>query len=293
MLRSIVVPLDGTPFSEQAIPLGAVLARRASAALEFVHVHVHDGYDDELATLTPYRYEGIERTAQRRELLEKDAEWTYLNTRALQVEQQFGAAAEQLVIDGGVSDALIEHLRKRDADLIVMSTHARAGLDRVRLGSIADDLLHRLNTPLLLLRGQPQVELPRELSFGHVLIPLDGSWLAEDIVNPALALAELSAAHITIFTAKVPGQGHAHPKYLSAVADEVRRQGFGVEFVVFQCNSVVEGIAEYAEQHGVDLIAMATHGRSGVARLLVGSVADEVLHRTRVPLLVVRPEERE
>src|SRR6185503_19157445 len=92
-------------------------------------------------------------------------------------------------------------VKQTDVDLVVMTTHARAGVGRTVFGSVADDLLHRVEVPLLMLHGRPSVRLPEQFAFHHIVIALDGSPMFERIIGPALGLASLSDAKVTIVTA--------------------------------------------------------------------------------------------
>jgi nucleotide-binding universal stress UspA family protein len=151
------------------------------------------------------------------------------------------------------------------------------------------------------------LDLTRAQVVKHILIPLDGSALAEDILEPAIALGTLLHAECTLLQAIAPvlagyaadalaisldepSLAHwqtAARAYLERVAEQVCAQGLPVRTSVV-VGPAAEAILAYGRQHGVHLIAMATHGRTGLARLLLGSVAEDVVRHARAPVLLHR-----
>jgi nucleotide-binding universal stress UspA family protein len=175
---------------------------------------------------------------------------------------------------------------------------------------VADALLHRLNTPLLLLRphaGESVLELPG-FSNHRILVPLDGSALSETVIPVALALGRLSDARYTLVQVVSPpvmmALGDSVPvavpqrsveelrtaaaAYLDRLASQLRQQGYTVETEVLVHPSPGRAIEAFARQTGSSLIALATHGRSGITRLALGSMADVIVHGSSVPVLLLR-----
>jgi nucleotide-binding universal stress UspA family protein len=216
------------------------------------------------------------------------------------------------LLDGPVAAALCDYAQENDVDLIVMSTHGRGALGQAWLGSIASALARQAPTPILLVRPQEASRsLAQEPVFRHVLVPLDGSLLSEQAIAPAIALGALAQARYTLLQALDPLVAeHTRPPYpagldrqllpevranalayLEQVAARMRTQSLEVQ------TSLVVGlpalaISEYAHTHAVDMIAMATHGHGGLLNLLLGSVADAVIHTAGVPVLLKRPSDR-
>ncbi len=292
-----MVPLDGSAFGEQVLPLAAGLARRAGARLELVHVHAGVESGVEEGVLVPVealdRWDGEVR----------QAEQLYLRDAAHRVLQRDELAAHVALVAGRIVDALEGHAAGIGADLVIMSTHGRGGLVRAWLGSVADGLLRRLAVPLLLVKPREGAELPAgERPFSRILIPLDGSRAAEAVLEPALALAVATGAGVRLLFVAAEGagggNGRATPEldgsrggaeaYIERVRDMVGRQGIAVEARAVPHVSPAGGILEEATTHGCDLIALTTHGRGGAARLLLGSVADKVIRGSPVPVLVQR-----
>jgi nucleotide-binding universal stress UspA family protein len=154
-----------------------------------------------------------------------------------------------------------------------------------------------------------------ERAIRHVLIPLDGSTLAEQALDPALELAQRSGARVTLLRvvhlAPLMAEGFGSPiqppmpldstlqqrerqarEYLNRLAWKIQPRVTQIESkVVVAEGADASEILEFARDHDVDLIALATHGRSGLKRLLLGSVADKVIRRADTPVLVIRPRE--
>jgi len=290
MLRTLLVPLDGSVLAERALPYASRLARAAGARLLLMR-----------ATLA-HPVEGIEEADARAAMVER-------------AEIELGSVAERLRHEGLIvepavyyaeaAEAILKAARERQADLIVMSTLGRTGLGRWIYGSVANRVLQRAEVPLVLVPASCErawaAEGPR-----RILVPLDGSPLAEEALAPAQALAELG--HADLLLARVveplaPIEPHGgylpplHPdeseldaarQYLESVASPLRFGGRTVTVHVVQGSPAAQ-ISAVARERQVDLIAMATHGRGGVARLVMGSVAAEVLRQASGPLLVVRP----
>jgi nucleotide-binding universal stress UspA family protein len=180
-----------------------------------------------------------------------------------------------------------------------MTTHGRGPVSRFFLGSVADELLRRSPVPLLLTRSHERAPaLIPEPVLRNVLIPLDGSALAEQVLGPALDLARLMASRCTLLRvveAGPPPHGRTEQAvaeagaYLEHLAGWVREPALPVEARVVVAPHAAAAIIQEAQAQGSDLIALATHGRGGVRRMLLGSVADKVIRATTTPVLVYRP----
>ncbi len=303
MYRSMLVPLDGSPESEQALPLARSLALHADAALHLVHVHV---------PLAPSYAEGRPVIDAELHSRAREHERTYLQTLAERLALPSDVPVTVVNPDGPVVPTLLQYATANAIDLIVMTTHGRGGLARAWLGSVADALIRHSATPILLLR--PQQDAPTMQTapvFRQVLIPLDGSSLAEAVLEPALTLGRLTAATYTlvevvapmIIGASIPGalepwvdqewtqQRRAEAAtYLQQVAARLHAAGEQAHTEVLTSPQPAAALLNYARTHGCDLIALATHGVGGVVRLLLGSVADKVVRGAEVPVLVYRPQ---
>lgn len=297
--RSILVPVDGERFGEHALPLALGIARRAGAEVRVVHVHcpLQSAYRPE----TLYYDSGLDGWLRRRRQ-------AYLDDLVRRIRKVASVPVTQVLMQGReVVDSLCE-AASAGADLVVMATHGWGVLGRFWYGSIADVLVRRLSVPLLLVRGyNAPADLTGDPHLRHVLIPLDGSEFAEQILEPALALGTLTGADHTLLrvnpletdysvgdggVARRPlGDGPAEAQgYLRRVADRVGGRTLRVHpRIVLDEQPTPQAILHYAQAHDADLIALATRGRGGLARLFRGSIADRVIRGASVPVLVFRP----
>jgi nucleotide-binding universal stress UspA family protein len=305
MFRKILIPLDGSVVGEQALPLALSVARRAEAALEVVHVHVP------LAPLYSEPRSNMETpldTRARRQARH------YLEEVARRVRAHVKVAVNTAFLEGVVAETLQAHAVAAGADLIVMTTHGRGPLNRLWLGSVADELLRKSTIPLLLIRPrQVAVDLSSDPVLRRVLIPLDGSPLAERVLEPALALGGLMGAEYTLLRVvqpvlyAAPALGGLDPgwadtglteelqalarEYLDGVAKRLRERSLSAQPVVTFDPSPAGAVLEEAQARGSDLIALATHGRGGLRRAVLGSVADKVIRGSTSAVLVYHPPE--
>jgi nucleotide-binding universal stress UspA family protein len=209
------------------------------------------------------------------------------------------------VVEGLVADAILERTQASRADLVVMTTHGRGPVGRFFLGGVADEVVRRSGAPVLLVPArEPTQGLLPEPTLEKVVVALDGSALAEQALEPALELAHLMEARCILLrvvesqgassgaagegTRSLQGPEEAEAQaYLEQVARRLRKQGVAVEIRVLRSRRAAEAIREQAQ--GRDLIALATHGRSGVRRLVLGSVADKIIRGGTTPVLMYRP----
>jgi nucleotide-binding universal stress UspA family protein len=306
MYRTIMVPLDGSSLGEHALPLALGIARRAGAAVELVHVRTPAGPNllggaPDAPALGETPLEQVDEQAR-----------AYMGQLAVNLSARWNVAMTAVVLEGRAVDILYDHALASGADLVVMTTHGYGPLTRAWMGSVADTLVRRLPMPILLTRPLDEaldlLAQAHEPAFQHVLIPLDGSPLSEEILEPAVALGSLMQARYTLLQALDPLVAkHTRPPYavgldlymleelrkraqdyLAGVAKRLRAQSLVVrtELVVEQPHVA---ILDYARDHAVDLIALSTHGRGGLTRLLLGSVADKVVRGAGVPVLLRRP----
>jgi nucleotide-binding universal stress UspA family protein len=304
MIHTIVVPLDGSNFGEHAIPFALSVARQTDANLRLVHVHA---YPQPL-----YTSDGVAIFDAATDEHNRVMQLAYLDDLSTRVAAQTTAPLQTALVEGPVAEAIETYVETVSADLIVMTTHGRGPLSRFWLGSVADALVRRSTVPMLLVRPDDSMPAPLSLgstrTFARILLPLDGSQLSEQMIGAAADFAALSGAELTLlmaldptgmsyapilYTAGLEGEvldqmkNEAHA-YLEEAAAPLRDRGLRVKTQVVYAQPAV-AILNYAFDHGSDLIAMATHGRSGLSRALLGSVADKILRGAHIPLLVQRP----
>ncbi|MDH3206670.1 MAG: universal stress protein [Gemmatimonadota bacterium] len=274
MFRSVLVPLDGSPFSEQALPLAQMVGRVSGTKLHLGHVHDGDGRD------------------QKESYLEKLVESL----------KEAGVDADQTLMTGKVTKAIEDWATRVKPDLILMATHGRSGVERLRLGSVAEVLVSRGLAPMLLLHASADGESPAPGKFNHVVVALDQSSFAQSILEPLASLGKAAgvSAYTLVHVAENKGAGRAGWTPLAAVQaralenlDPIRARlqepDVSVDVQVVMSADPSAGILGVAEKVGADIIAMTTHGMTGVRPTLLGSVASKVLHDWHGPLLIHRP----
>ncbi len=305
MLDSILVPVDGSSFGEQAIALAASIARRGSLPIDLVHVH----WPLSLPDLHLPALQSDNRRARTRAEEYLDG----LMNRLRSVHPSLSATTH--LLEGRVADVLCEYMAKRGCGLVVMSTHGYGPLSRLWFGSVTTELVQRSPAPLLLVRPRETVaDLALDAVPRRFLIPLDGSRFAEQVIPPALALGALVSAEYRLLRVLPPVHSGSWNEPLEAplgiersVTDFVEMEAKNhldetcsrypglanaARQVVFDWPAATVILKE-ADAHAHDLIALATHGWGGLKHLLLGSVADKVLRGTQTPVLVYRPVEVE
>jgi nucleotide-binding universal stress UspA family protein len=285
----IIIPLDGSTLGEQAVVLGATIARATGASIDLVHVLAEPALNVRVnALVASEEHEARMYLRRVRELLPDDLEVGILVER------------------GHAADTLIRMAKDVPDTLIVMSTHGRGGLGRIVFGSIADKVMRGATVPVVLVRA----------ATGHagimkMVVPLDGSQLAEAVLPLAVDLARQTGAGLHLVRVIEPfwtnprlahGGAAAYfsaeqvaeydrststeaRSYLAAVGERLEADGVRPAWQVLY-GKPAPVIAEFAEQQQADLILMSTHGLSGIRRWAFGSVTNEVVHRSPVPVLV-------
>jgi nucleotide-binding universal stress UspA family protein len=304
MYRSILVPLDGSPFAEQALPVAVSIASVLQAKLALVRAWDPSSYRFGSELTPPY----LDAEAHDRLVAGE-----YLDAIASRLRSINGIDADVAVVAGRAADAIRERATTIGADLIVMTTHGLTGWSRAWLGSAADAVVRAVATPVLLCRP---VEFPAPTppgTFTHILLPLDGSPASEQILAHAAELGRISGARYTLlrvvhsvnvpvhpYTYAAPAWRHDHAateeavsyamSYLTATAERLKARcpGATIDMDVRLDDRAGTTIVEAAKDHRADLVALTTHARRGV-RVVLGSAADKVLRGTDGAVLVLHP----
>jgi nucleotide-binding universal stress UspA family protein len=289
MFRKILVPVDGSPQAEHALPWALAVAGPAGA----VHlVHIHD-------VLAPVAVEGmvmISSDEEERRAAE-DAYLGELDGRVRAAAPGVTVAARNVEPDGPFVEALAGAVTATASELVVMTTHARGPFGRFLLGSFSDGVLRHSPVPVLVVRRSddaPPADLSARPVLRRVVVAVDGSDLAGQIVDPAVRLGKTFGADLDLVLAlDAPGgdgeAARAAHDYLARVAGAITGRGGKVHTRVIPDGSPAEAILRAADGDPATAIALATHGRSGLGRLLRGSVADAVIREAVGPVLVFHP----
>ena len=293
MVYRILVPLDGSSRAERAILVVDRLAEAMSAEVELLRVV--DPADvlttSTVAAATPEILSARAQQAER-----------YLDDAAKRFHR--GPPTATRVLQGPASTTISDHARSGSFDLIVMSSHGQTGLVDALLGSVARAVVRESAVPVLILRER--TALPQEVRGLGVIVPLDGSPIAESVLTPLMPLAKALEWRLHLLwvtdvrneerereTVPVGDQRarDARPEmvaYLERLAAGVRAGGSSAE-VRIESGDCAACIVRCAEPDDVDLIAIGTHGRHGIGRLVLGSVAEHVIARASKPVLAIRP----
>jgi nucleotide-binding universal stress UspA family protein len=301
-LRTILLPLDGSQFAERALPLATAVARRSGGNLRLALVH--------RLPAPPATRDAVRVYAAMENAVRK-AEHAYLRGIATRAAETLGRPVRSVLLEGPIARALQDYGHEIGADLVVMTTHGRGPVQRAWLGSVADRLLRSLEVPLLLVpppspgrettEGEPTIE--------RVLVPLDGSPRAEAALAPAVAVARLFNAELQLVQVVAPVVVVTEPPslptgldqeltairkgaaqdYLDDLAGRLRTEGVPASAMAVLGGGAAVTLLELTRPGQIDLVAIATHGRSGVRRLVLGSVADKLVRAAESPVLVCRP----
>lgn len=319
MFERILVPLDGSKRAERAIPVAARIARATGATIVFVEVVLPP---IEFGTYSTERTIELKPSAfQRRE----EAASAYLTSiPETYANELAGINMDMDLTAGAASPEIYEAARFEGVDLIVLCSHGETGLKRWVFGSIAQEAIRHSPVPVLALNEHSATSAMPDVAHPlRVLVPLDGSALAESVIRPtaylvaALSTALQSELHLLRVVdlpsaygamksqAHISDLVHEETKqeaetYVQSVAERTALDLAGFDLQVSSCvvdsadvaGTIVREAAQardVAKSTGYDLIAMATHGRSGLLRLVTGSVTEHVLGQTKLPLFIVRP----
>lgn len=303
MFRQLLVPLDGSGFGEDTLPVAAAVARSTGADVAVAHVHVPH-VPDHLISNTQYVYEGLDLDEY--DARDRENEFGYLKGVADRLGAELGRPVQPLLLTGEVPEAIDEYVDTTDASgMIVMATHGRTGFSRAWLGSVADAVVRHAPWPVLLIRP-PVVRATPEVRFDRILVPLDGSTRSERILPHVVELAEATGATVLLVrvvpSAAVTGTrvlpiseaalaeaGRRARHELEDVRDRLARRAIPADVRVIDHEKPARAILKLVEQEEPDLVAMATHGYRGVARAMLGSCADKVVRGCHVPVLLLGP----
>ena len=274
MFHSIMVPLDGSTFAEQALPIAAAITERNHAVLHLVLVHPWGSPED-----APRPRSGADREMRQQA-------GAYLNRLTQTVAASYQVPVCEAVLDGiTTAGALVEHARRERVDLVVASTHEHGPLWRWLSTGVARQLTHRLHASVLFIKPQLGT-LPISLGgFRRLLVALDGSAGAESGVEYALALASPDAV-VTLAQVVADGKHSAAQGYLDGLIGRTAAYDCSLETAVVEGGNTAEALIRHAESRGMDLIVLTTRAKVPLARAVFGTTTDRVLHRSGVPVLV-------
>jgi nucleotide-binding universal stress UspA family protein len=318
MFTKVIVPLDGSDLAQQMVPCAAGIAHSLLIPLQLLHVvdpagvrardaaERSDGVSLDETDPHAMDFQALSEVTHKGyvdQAMENQEGWgrAYLGGLAQRLRAE-GKRVETTVTLGTPAAVIAQEAQQDGQALVAMATHGRSGLARLFMGSVADAVLHHGTMPMLLFRPKPGHITP-ERTPGTIIVPLDGSALSEQALPLAAVLGRalgakvlLARAMSTYALAPVPaGPGVFLPSYADDDAKsylDTRVHSLCVDRVdadeiVLRGDPGME-IVRLAETTRDSMVLMTSHGRSGIARTVLGSVAEEIVRRSPSPVLVMR-----
>jgi nucleotide-binding universal stress UspA family protein len=297
MYTRLLIPMDGSKTAEAVLPYGRALARSLEIPVELLGVvdtsvldnRVFGGSEDSEAIIA-----ASIRSSE-----------GYLK----RIAKTFPADKVSCTVESGQPEDVIIEKAGSDATLTAMATHGRSGINRLLMGSVAEKVLRSATNPLILIRASEEADSEGLAALKSVVVPLDGSELAETVLSPVVQLANALKLEVILLRAyEVPmntyaGMEDSYPVdyeriigalkdeakiYLESKVGELKRNGIEkVSFAISEGSGASEIVA-LGRRTPDNLIAMCTHGRSGIKRWVLGSVTEKVVRLCDDPVLIVR-----
>lgn len=300
----IRVPLDGSPESERSLPLAVALAKHWHVPLELVRV-----------ASPPPAFGVAPAFDTRLDAERRDALLASLSATAALLRAANGIPVTSVQLVGEVAPTLAALLEEGPPTLVVMTSHGRGGISRFWLGSVTDTLIRHARQPVLVVPAATSQEpwAPEGPIFRRVLVPLDGTPFARGALDVAVLFAFSSDVELHLVRVLEPlpapepfpdiGLALDRDWSMESIAEQQRVAVANLELEIGALDrpagtirthvalsaSPAVTILEYAHEHQIDLIVLATHGRGGLARVTLGSVADKVLRGAETPVVVCKP----
>lgn len=289
MYSKIIVPLDGSKLAEQILPYARLFAESFSAPLELLRVHPPDARQSYWPPRPNEEY------------------LKHIVARYLPVSLRVDITETE----GEPASVILDRAKRDGHCLIAMATHGLSGMRRWLLGSVASKVVQATVHPLLLIRPVEGADPGADIHLTTVLVPLDGSGLAEKILPHVRLLAGKLAVNTELLRSySVPAEFHMVGEglyvqsiaghidvvrkeaadYLNAKVETMQADGFPRLVATAIEGDPAEVIIDLAQKTPHCMIAMSTHGRSGIGRWMLGSVAERILQHAKNPVLLLRPE---
>jgi len=300
MYTRMLIPLDGSKTAEKVLPYARYLAGRLKTPVELMAVI-------DMAEFAAHMPAGRAPVFERMIESEAGRSATYLRGIA---EILGGIDATCTVEKGRPGEVIAGKSEPSSGVLIAMTTHGRSGLKRFLMGSVTEEVLRAARNGLLIVHAGEETETEVAVQFKTIIVPLDGSEFAATILPTVAGLAKALGAEVILFRAyRIPYNDYGAESYLAGfdfkellaeVADEAERhleenaaelRKLGVEKVscVAKEGLSADEIIAFGRKNPGSLIAMSSHGSSGVKRWMLGSVTENVVRHARSPVLIVRP----
>ena len=299
MFSKILVPLDGSKTAEKVLPYARYLASRFKIPIELLAVVDIAEIASQIASEKPRFLDTFFDDAVQQRT-------SYLSAVAASFAE---ADVSYSVERGKAEEAIVERAARDKAALIAMATHGRSGVNRFLLGSVAEKVLRGTVNPLLLIRAAKEAKSEGEAALKSIIVPLDGSELGEGVLPLVADIAQKLSLEVELLRAyHIPSNVYADDwgfsgsydellsglrveasEYLEKKAADLKRLGVAKVTCVTKEGLAADEIISLGQKTADNLIAMSSHGRSGVTRWALGSVAETVVRHSSNPVLIIRP----
>lgn len=292
MYEKILVPLDGSELAEVAIPYTEELAGALNS--EIIMLLVSESEEDKLYHIHQSYIEKMVDDARQR----------------ARRRRRKSARVESVHLVGHAAEQIVDYADREKIGMIVMATHGRSGIRRWFVGEVASKVVRATDRPVALIRAKDATSIgSKKRLLRRVLVPLDGSKTSEAIIPDISGLALKLRTEVVLywvvayahFIYAIPGDVVEKPlspkemekliakanEYLETVSAKLKDKGINVRYEV-GFGHAAEQIISFADEIRADLVAMSTHGHSGVSRWALGSTTDKVIHAGNTPVLIVR-----
>lgn len=302
MFRLIYVPLDGSSFAEEAIPVALMLARAAGSEVKFLLAH------EPALALVPAGEAFMVPPPDEAALRASELEYLAGAVERFAVP---GCRPVYQLVEGVPGPALLEAIAGDHPDLVVMATHGRGAFRRLWLGSVADQVIRESQVPVLLIHPKGDLAAQAAPPIQRILMATDLSGESKAILAPVRDLARLVEGHVTVvhvveaiaaanldgvlpYPVSVEGgritdRAAAARTRLEWLAADLVAEGVPATTRVEIGGSVALTLIQLMQEAQYDILALATHGRSGFKRAVLGSVADKMIRTGEKPILILRP----
>jgi nucleotide-binding universal stress UspA family protein len=302
MKEHILVPLDGSAMAEAVLPHAERFARLSGAALTLLHVVTE-------AERSQTHFWVAAAPAELRQQWEQAAlteTHSYLAALASRLQTSGLSVRTEVLAAEDAAGAIVAYAQADpDLVLVAMATHGLGGLSRWVVGSVAAQVLCAAPKPMLLVRAREDATPSSMTPYRTIVIPLDGSALAEQALAEALRLPGTADARLLLVGVipsrhdrdrsaaepagpGLPDETEPFERYLQRVAQRLGADGFTARARLV-IGAPADAILRVSAEEQADLIVIATHGRSGLSRLMLGSVAEEIVRHADRPVVLVRP----
>ena len=293
MYKKILVPLDGSELAEVPLPYAEELASRLGSEITLIYMSPSEN--------NPYYN-------VRKLYLDKIVSTITGDCEKLSKKPEAGAIKiKSAMLFGNVAEEIVNYADKEDMGLIVIATHGRSGIKKWAMGSVASKIITATRRPIMLIRAK-EADAAKKGTIDKLLLPLDGSKESESILPHAMEIASKFKSEVIMFQAislafpTYAAEAYAYVTYsdqqmdamkasaldyLEKIGSSFREKGIEVKSDV-RFGSTADEVINYTDEIGADLVAMTTHGRSGIGRWLFGSTTARVMKGGNTNLLLVR-----